>query len=365
MRINLEVPYNSLSFGHCAVGISRCLIDQGVEFDAFPVGGTVDFGVYDKLPDNYKNYIVSSAQSAIGKYNKNNISLKLWHLSGSHSRIGHKQILLSYHELDSLTPWEINVANQQEAIILTSEFSKQVFINSGVTTPIYVVHYGYDNLHYKRLDKEFYSDKSIVFSIFGKMEFRKKQERVIKLWCKKYGNNPLYRLHIHCFNPFLKDQMNNIYARCFEGRPAPFNVKLYDFQPLDSLMNECYNVCGIVLDLSGGESISLPSLCCTALGKHNVVLNSHALKEWANPENSTLVQPNGKEPCIDGIFFHPNSPYNCGNIYTWSDEDLLKAFDSAIERYKQNPRNVEGEKLQEEYSFENGTRKIIEILKSI
>ena len=47
-----------------------------------------------------------------------------------------------------------------------------------------------------------------------------------------------------------------------------------------------------------------------AMGKHSVTLNASGYKQWANEENSVLVNPSGKVPVYDGMFFHEGQPYN-------------------------------------------------------
>lgn len=366
MKINIEAVINQLSMGALGYGITNTLFNQGIQFSLFPIANNLDLSVFDKASDAYKNYLISSAQSALTTYNANDWGLKIWHTQGSHSRISKRQALVFIHELDQLTPAEIQILNNQDVIFTPSNFSKSVCENCGVKTPVHHVKLGFDSSHYFDTKKTYYDDNSIVFGIVGKIEKRKHSEKVIRTWVKKFGNNPLYRLHCCITNPFIKpEDHNRLYAQIFDSKPLPFNVKLYPFQSTNSLFNDLLNSINVMVDCSGGESISLPSLITTALGKHAILLNTSGIRDWGNSENAVLINPNSKIPAFDGLFFQQNGPFNIGNIFDFAEEDLLKSFDLAIERYKKSPLNEAGLKLQEEYSFERGTKQIIEILKSI
>ena len=62
--------------------------------------------------------------------------------------------------------------------------------------------------------------------------------------------------------------------------------------------------------MSGAEGWGLPEFQSTAIGKHSVILNATGYKQWANEENSTLVEPSGKQPIYDNTFFKEGSQFN-------------------------------------------------------
>ena len=67
--------------------------------------------------------------------------------------------------------------------------------------------------------------------------------------------------------------------------------------------------------MSGGEGWGLPEFQSACLGKHAVLLNASAYKDWANDKNAVLVEPSGKRDVYDGMFFHEGQPYNQGQVY--------------------------------------------------
>jgi len=102
-----------------------------------------------------------------------------------------------------------------------------------------------------------------------------------------------------------------------------------------------------------------------ALGKHCLGLNAHAYKDWMTENNATLINPSSKIPCYDNMFFKQGSDFNQGNIFDWNEEDFLNGLDLVVNKFKNNPINTEGLKLQEEFTYTKMVDKILEIMKSV
>ena len=130
----------------------------------------------------------------------------------------------------------------------------------------------------------------------------------------------------------------------------------------NSLYNDFLNSGDIILGMSGGEGWGLPEFQSTALGKHAVILNATAYKEWANESNAVLVEPNGKEDAADGIFFKKGGVFNQGEIFTFDEDEFIAGCEKAVERYKENPVNTEGLKLQEDFTYAKTVDAIMEVM---
>ncbi len=359
--INVEGVLNPLSFGWITFGILKQLRKSNVDFNFAPISNNIDWSTFDKVDENFKNYTNSSFNDFNKRFNINDKSFRVWHVNGSHQKLSKTQnSLLTFHELDSLTDEEVNILNSFDNVFVTSNFSKNIFEDFGVKSKVIYAPLGIDTDVFFSLNQPRPFKDIIVFSIFGKWEKRKRTTQTIQAWISKYGNNHKYKLHCYITNPFFKpEQMNAIYSQIFNNQNKPFNVDLFPYLPNNSVLNSAYNSTDIVLDMSGGESISLPSLNCVAMGKHAVVHYNSAIRDWANEENSILVKSNGKEPVYDGIFFHPNSKFNCGNIYTYNNDDFINGCELAIKRFESKQVNEKGKELVKSYSFENGTNIIL------
>jgi antibiotic biosynthesis monooxygenase (ABM) superfamily enzyme len=91
------------------------------------------------------------------------------------------------------------------------------------------------------------------------------------------------------------------------------------------------------------------------VGKHAVVLNAHAYKEWANEKNATLVQPTGKIDSEDGMFFRKGEAFNQGTIFDFDEDDFISACEEAIKKAESDRVNREGLKIQEDFHVSKTT----------
>ena len=46
------------------------------------------------------------------------------------------------------------------------------------------------------------------------------------------------------------------------------------------------------------------------------------------------MNPSGKIPVYDGMFFQEGTPYNQGNIYDFDEDEFIEACEKVIERVK-------------------------------
>jgi hypothetical protein len=153
-----------------------------------------------------------------------------------------------------------------------------------------------------------------------------------------------------------------LFNRCL-GDKKYFNINFLGFMPTNELYNDFLNCGNIILGMSGAEGWGLPEFQSVGIGKHAVILNAHSYKDWANENNSILVNPTAKIPSYDGMFFKQGSPYNQGNIFDFNEDDFLSACDEAVRRVESNPVNEEGFKIQEEFTYAKTFDSIMEVMK--
>ena len=355
MELIVESPINSLSFGNVSYNILRQLWRKGVDVLWFPTNGNADFKSFNKIDSEFGKWLQESAQSANVKLKQDIPSIKLWHLNGSQGRIGLKQGLYTFYELDEPTEQEINLAKFQNKIWFSSNYSAESFKKHGVDAGVIPV--GFDEDFY-RTNKQYLSPDIVHFGLMGKFEKRKHTEKIIKLWLSKYGNNNKYQLSVCVTNPFFKqEEMNNLLSNCLEGKRYT-NINFLPFLNTNSEVNEFMNAIDIDLTrLSGAEGWNLPSFNATCLGKWSIVLNETSHKDWASKDNSIIVESSGKEPAYDGKFFQEGSPFNQGNIFTWDSDIVAQAMDDASQ--KKGQINTEGEKLKEQFSYSSSVDRLL------
>ena len=244
--------------------------------------------------------------------------------------------------------------------MVSSNYAKEIFKSHGVENCKFIpLGFDKDNFHRKNQD---YLPNRIVFNLTGKLEKRKHHKKVIQTWLKKYGNQKDYVLQCAIANPFLKEEdFKRAVADILDGKKY-FNINFLGMMQKNSLYNDYLNSGNIILGMSGAEGWGLPEFQSVALGKHSVILNASAYKDWANEENSILVEPNSKEDSADGIFFKKGNPFNQGQIFTFDEDAFIEGCEKAIERYKSCPENKAGLKLQEEFTYKRMADSIMEVM---
>lgn len=360
-KLAFNLPLNSTSLGQVSLSILRELFNRKISINLFPIGG-VDLSS-QKEDQDFLNWLQTSIVSASRDHNKNIPIFKLWHINGSLESYSNKQVLLSFYEVDSPTPVEINILKNNEKVLFSSNYSVSIFKSLGLNNIDYLP-LGFDSIHFKQKTKK--NINGIQFGLFGKLEpQRKRHLKTISLWAKKYGNNPNYTLNCAIFNHFLDPNVQSqIIAQALNGQKY-FNINFLNYMPSNEMYNDLLNNIDIVLAMSGGEGWGLPEFQSVALGKHCIGLNAHAYKDWMTEENSVLIQPNSKIPCYDNIFFKQGVEFNQGNIFDWDDQDFLNGLDQVEMRHKNNSTNMQGLKLQEKFTYSKMVDSILEIMNNI
>jgi len=355
MDLIVEAPINSLSFGNVSYNILRQLWRKDVSVVFFPLGQNADFKSFDKIDSEFSKWLQESAQNANKNLKKDIPSLKLWHLNGSHSRIGSKQGLYTFYEVDEPTEQEVNLAKYQDKVWFSSNYSADSFKKFGVDADVIPV--GFDE-DFHKTNKQYLNPDVTHFGLMGKFEKRKHTEKIIKLWLHKYGNNNKYQLSVCVTNPFFKqEEMQSILSNCLDGKRYT-NINFIPYLNTNSEVNDFLNAIDIDLTgLSGAEGWNIPSFNASCLGKWSIVLNETSHKDWASKDNSIIVESNGKEPCYDGKFFQEGSPFNQGNIYTWDSDIVAQAMETASQ--KKGQINTEGEKLKEQFSYSSSVDRLL------
>jgi len=364
MEFNLEVPLGcEVSFGQVSVNILYEMFKRGLNPAIFPIHPNVNLSPFDKLPKEFHQWLGTNINNRLVKYSRNNPSFRLWHIQSSESSVSKNCNLFTFFELNKISEHEKGILSNQNKVFVSSKYTQQVFKNSGIES-IYVP-LGFDSLSFSKIEKRALPENIISWGIFGKYEgMRKRHDKIIKAWVKRFGNDKNHVLHASISNPFLKpDDFNALINNCLEGKKY-FNINFIPHTPTNSGYNTVLNATDIHIACSGGEGMDLPFFQNLCLQKHGICLNAHVYKDYTNKDTVTYVEPSGMIDCIDNIFFHPNQPFNCGQIFDFKEEDLLNAFDIALAKYKTNPINKAAEGLKDKYTWEKTVDGILNSLGS-
>tara|TARA_R110002020_G_scaffold2759_7_gene12996 strand:- start:2377 stop:3468 length:1092 start_codon:yes stop_codon:yes gene_type:complete len=355
----LHLPLNGVSFGQVSTALLREFHQRGVQPSLFTIG-TSDLAAQETTKE-FNDWVQFCIQKSFTDYQRETPIFKLWHLNhDSFTSYAKDQTLFTFYELDAPTPIEVNIARNQRKVLVSSSYTKEVFEKSGIDN-CHLIPLGFDKDNFHIKDEDYLKGK-IVFNLTGKLEKRKNHKKVIQAWLKKYGNQKDYVLQCAIANPFVKEEDFNKVLSQIIGDKKYYNVNFLGMMQKNSLYNDFLNSSNIIIGMSGAEGWGLPEFQSVALGKHSVILNATAYKEWANDSNSVLVEPSGKTEAYDGIFFHKGGPYNQGNIHTFDEDEFITGCEKAVERYKESPINQNGLKLQEEFTYSKTVDAITEAM---
>lgn len=355
--MNLNLPLNSLSFGNVSINILRELFSRGESPKIFPIGG-VDLSAF-KIEEDFGEWIKDGLERAILDHNRKESGFKLWHIQGLGESFQENPNSFTFHETDQLTETERKILSQQRVVFVSSNYTKTVFEKAGLNNVIYCP-LGFDDTHFFKTGKRYLGKSVKTFGLYGKLEKRKNTLRVLASWIKKFGNNDGYALNCAISNPFLpEDQFISLVSSTFPNGKQPFNVNFVPFQKTLELYNDVINAADVDLTgMSACEGFNLPVFQSLCLGKWAVCLNAHVHKDFANSDNSILVEPNGFVKAEDGIFFKRGYFVNQGKWHDFSDESLDTALDIASEKAK--TPNPSGESLKEIFTWKRTVDIILE-----
>lgn len=357
MDFALHLPLNGVSFGQVSVALCREIYAMGLNPAIFTIGQP-DLRTQNIAPD-FGLWLNSGISKAMATHKRTTPIIKLWHLNGGLESLSIRQILFTFYELDNPTKEEINAVKNNDKVFFSSSYARDIFSDVGCKN-VDAAPLGFDKHNFSIINKQYHNDGRITFNLCGKLEKRKHHVKTISAWVKKYGGNPKFYLKCAVQNPFIQDveQQKAILVQACGGT-KPFNVEFVEMMKHNLEYNDFLNSGDIVIGMSGGEGWGLPEFQSVALGKHAVILAASGYKSWANEQNSVLVHPCGKVESYDNFFFHKGQPFNQGNIYDFDDSDFIAACEKAIERVKADKLNIEGVRLQQNFSYRSTVEKLL------
>jgi hypothetical protein len=360
MRLNLHLALNQTSIGQTSTLVARTLFDRiksgkaaDEDYSLTPIGEVNLFA--QDVSQDFSDWVFKKISKSLSTHNRKTPTFKLWHLTDSLHSFSEKQTLLTFYELDSPTDSEINIAKNNNTLF-SSNYTVELFKNKGVNSAF--IPLPFDDYNFYKVKERPFGDR-IVFNICGKLEHRKNHAKAIQAWVRKFKNDKRFHLQCAVYNPFLRPEDNSaMIANIMQGQRY-FNVTFFQFFEKNSTYNKFLNSADIVIGASGGEGWGLPEFTSVCLGKHAIIMDAHAYKDWANEKNSVLLKPSGKVPAYDNIFFKQGTPFNQGDIFTFDDDEFIFSCETAIKRFTENPNNSAGETLKMNFAKEKFLDNII------
>lgn len=343
-----HVPINPVSFGQVSTALLKEVYRRtnGGEVNIFPIGN-VDLSA-QKNDEGFVSWLNENIKNSQVRHNREDEIFKLWHIVGSLESYSAAQHLYTFYELDEPTPLEINILKNQKTVIVSTDYTKDVLESSGLKN-VWKIPLFFDEESFYKTEKSYLSDR-ITFNICGKFENRKHHVKSIRSWINKYGNNKDYFLQCAIHNPFLSDEDNKKVVEFITEGKKFWNVTFLPRMKENRLYNDFLNSADVIIGASSAEGWGLPEFQSVCLGKHAVLMNAHAYKEWADEDSVCFFEAGPKEPAYDNMFFKKGQEYNQGNIFGFDQGGFIDACERAIGRVRSNRENVGGYAVKEKYT---------------
>lgn len=354
-NINLVCPINSLGYGISSYNIWKN-IRPHLNISLFPIGNI-------SIENHWLQKDIISDIKQQQTYDKNAPCLKIWHpndlLMKPH---GHGiYSTYSFFESDHVTPLEHTGYNISDIIITPTHWAKEVLISNNISEDkIKVVNPGVDlSIFNTTLGSDRSSDTGdYVFLNIGKWEIRKGHDILVHIFNQAFDKKDNVRLLMLNTNPFLSDKENKQWQALYKN--SKLGDKIYFLPRLSSQFDVAKVIavsdCGIYPARSEGWNNE--AIETMAMNKPIILTNYSAHKEYANTNNSYLIDINSYEIAEDGKFFD-----GTGN---WAKLDK-QAIDQTIEymKYVYNnniKHNPEGLKTAQKFNWNKTGLDIVKIL---
>jgi glycosyltransferase involved in cell wall biosynthesis len=348
-KLNLACPINSTGYGVASLNILKNL-SEDYDISFLPIGQPVvqTKKDYEELSTLLEKF------SDIEDIDMNSPYLKIWHQFDLGNHFGRGDYFaFPFFELDTFDKAEKKHLSVPDQIFATSQWSKDVLIDNGVTCPVNIVPLGVDReiFDYKK-PKTIHDDK-YVFLTIGKWEVRKSHDLLPILFKKAFRSEKDVELWI------LASESTNSYSNEEDLKEWKelYNLSNIKIIPGVKSHHDVADViansdCGIYISRAEGWNLEL--LETMAMNKPVIATNYSSHTEFCNKDNSFLVDITETEKAEDGKAFRGQG--NWAKIGSQQQDQIISYMRHLYSnRINTNPAGL---KTAEVYSWKNSADKI-------
>lgn len=317
MDINLNCPINQLGYGIVGINIFKNLIKNN-NVSLWPIG---PIDVDQSLHDDIKNSLQNSQ-----KFIYDAPSLKIWHQFDMALHPGKgKKCGLTFFETNKLKENEIHNLKFLDKIFVTSEWAKEVLLNSGIElSKIKVIELGVDKEIFQKPNTD--SSKTTKIVCIGKWEIRKGHDLILDIIENTFKPEDDFKLIMCCSNPFLSQEEQNHWISFFE-KSKFFDkiIVLKDRLSTQHEVNKLMSGSDIGIFPYRAEAWNLELAEMLSMGKHCIATNYSGPTQFAEKAGAILINPDGMESAYDAKWFDGSAEWaKLGKNYINNFSENLK-----------------------------------------
>ncbi len=303
------------------------------------------------------------------QYGSNRLpQITLCHGTNNFKNSGAYKIAFSTTEVDGIPVEWVQCFNEMDEVWVTSEFSKNSFVNSGVQVPVFNIGEGVDPNYFHPEIAPFVNPPKEKFRFLSNFAWGRRKGVDVLFEAFRKGLNegddvclmlktlPSYSGHN------IKDELKLVYDR--KGA-AP--VYLYDLELQKWELGRLYTTGSVFVWPSRGEGFGLPALEALACGLPVIASNHSAHLEFLTkdgaPRPGVLLLSGKVEPYDKG-----DSIYYPGfNWFNPDVDDLRRLMRQAFNNYEALREKAlkSSEDVRKEFDWQVSTKKIVERLEAI
>ena len=293
-----NTPHCRTGYGVVGAHLLRALQARGIPVALQPIGP-----LDRTLAANPMLDVALARQQIIGRHApcvRLSQAFDLLAPTGSGPHIG-----FTIFELDTFTPMEMSHLQQQDALIVCTEWAKQVCFANGVSVPIHVVPLGVDRAIFhddvRPKSAAAIPTSDTVFLQVGKLEPRKGQRELLRAFEAAFTPRDAVQLVLHCHNPFVSRGAFDQLAAPFDRSPMRHRITL-----MSSELPTARDVAQLMASADCGvfavraEGWNLEALEMLSMGKTVIASDTTAHTAFLTSANARLIAIDALEPAPGG-----------------------------------------------------------------
>jgi len=359
-KMILMSPMGYTGYGVVGWNLAKNTKQLGCDVHVHPI--TVQPGYIPPLDNQEDDELLGSLIN--NEYDPKSPCVKIWHQFDLELRVGTgKYFGFPFFELDRFNDLEKKHLKVPDELIVSSQWAKNVLIDSGATQNINIVHLGIDStiFDHRLSDKNIKKDNDpYVFIMIGKWEVRKGYDILLNLFNSAFSINDNVELWLMgssdptCFSQKEMDEWHSFYS----SGPLASKIRII---PRVKTQNDVANLisradCGLFVSRAEGWNLEL--LEVMSMNKPVITTNYSAHTEFCDKDNAFLIDITETETAFDGKWFLGN-----GNWAKIGQVQIDQIIEYMRYVYKNNIRtNPNGVKTGQKYSWQHSAEQLIQCI---
>ncbi|MBL0173447.1 MAG: glycosyltransferase family 4 protein [Gemmatimonadaceae bacterium] len=357
--ISLIAPYSRTGYGVVGAHLLRTLQARDMPVAFFPLG-PVDRTLIE-------NPQMGQGLQLQGAFRPDVPSVRLSQQFDLAMHVGRgRHVAYTIFERDQFTASEAHHLRQQDALLVCSEWARQVCLDNGIVDrPIHVVPLGVDRTVFHAEVRPATSWSETVFMQIGKLETRKGQLELLRAFEAAFTPRDAVRLVLSCGNPFVSRADMEAMLMPFRQSPMAARITI-----LTNELPTLHDVAALMAGADCGvfpsraEGWNLEALEMLSMGKPVIASSCTAHTEFLNRDNARLITIDGFEQATS------NGTALAGRWAAWGarqHEQLVTHLRGVHERKQQGamPRNDSGIRTAQRYSWQHAADELVRALDAI